>query len=75
MNLPGHDCTVEEFNNECRMVQRMTLWQVDLMNPITRQRSIDKTLKKSKVKSLLMALMDKDIPLTEEQMNLMKEEG
>lgn len=70
--LPGHSCTMDEFNNECRMVQRMTIGQLDLMNPATRKRFFDRSLKKYDTKQLLIALMEKGITLTDEQMEGLK---
>ena len=75
MNQPGMDCTTEEWVNAQKSLKGLTLWQIDLMSEQTRKRFFDKTLKKYTVKALLIALMDKGITLSDEQMQLLKEEG
>ena len=75
MNQPGMNITTEEWVNAQKSLKGLTLWQIDLMSEQTRKRFFDKTLKKYTVKALLIALMDKGITLSDEQMQLLKEEG
>lgn len=56
-----------------RTVQGLTLWQIDLMSERGRRRFFNKTLRKYTVRELLLALMEKNIQLSDEQMAMLKE--
>jgi hypothetical protein len=71
-NHPGHSCPTDEFFVYVNRPKYLTLQQIDLMTEGGRRRFFDKTLKKYTVKSLLLALMEKGITLTDEQMEGLK---
>jgi uncharacterized protein with FMN-binding domain len=46
LQLPGHNCTMDEFNAQNKQVQSSTIEALDLMLDSTRRRFFAKTLKK-----------------------------
>jgi len=71
-NFPGHSVPRDEFFNYVYRPKTLTLQQIDLMTEGGRRRFFDKTLKKYNTKQLLLALMEKGIALTDEQMEGLK---
>lgn len=71
--MPGHNCSIEEFHTYVFRPKYLTLPMIDLMSESTRKMHYDKALKRYKAKSLMLALMDKDFIFTDEQMTHLKE--
>jgi hypothetical protein len=72
--LPGHNISMAEYNHQHGFIKGLTLGQIDLMSDTTRKRFFRKALAKYTTQELLIALMEKDVNLSDEQMGLLKED-